>query len=60
MNGWWFGMIDYDHRCGDAILNNLYSIYQEVADCDSIRWTNLPGGDDLIKYTEMKIRPMQG
>ncbi|XP_071835803.1 fibrinogen-like protein 1 [Apostichopus japonicus] len=57
---WWFN---------DCCVSNLNSIYSAGVvestrrccggDVVSICWNNLPGPDHNIKYTEMKIRPVQ-
>lgn len=56
---WWF------NDCCASNLNSIYSagaIVESTGCCGgvvSICWNNLPGPDHNIKYTEMKIRPVQ-
>ncbi|KAJ8023023.1 Fibrinogen-like protein A [Holothuria leucospilota] len=52
---WWYDPSS-THRCGDSMLNNQYNPDGRL---QSIRWWNLPENNYFIKYTEMKIRPLQ-
>ncbi|XP_071837053.1 fibrinogen-like protein A [Apostichopus japonicus] len=47
---WWY------KYCAASNLNGNYMAADD--DRSSIRWYNLPGGWNNIKYTEMKIRPV--
>ncbi|KAJ8017421.1 Fibrinogen-like protein A [Holothuria leucospilota] len=48
---WWF------NDCATSQLNGLYNAGS--TDFKSIEWNSLPGGHYHLKYSEMKIRPLQ-